>query len=218
MITPVHCRMLLPRHAWNVAATAKPCFLASSRAFWNIKTTRNSVTVTSTLQIKKQPGTRNANKMAVNVNTLQMMDPELIERFNRETFSVQRKTLTTSIRRHRANHTLHPGRFSAGQRLCKRFSMRNCKPRNSKNRRNHLNKTSQTDHRIGNPFAAAIKLSADKPSTQLRHKKRAAKRVCAVGAMRYSHIAAKPAIPVLTIKAIKNGSSFKAATSDPCNP
>ena len=220
MITPVHCRMLLPRHAWNMAATAKPCFLASSRAFWNIKKTRNSVTVTSTLQIKKQIGTpnvittRNQTLMDVELRgkcmtraIFQMLDTETTNLICTSKVRMPRKRLATSTCKHRANHTLHPGRFSAGQRLCKRFWMRNCKPRNSHSRRNSLTCERSpvqvifdADHRI-TPFSLAILLSVTKPSTQLRHKKRAAKRVCAVGAMRYSHMAAEPAIPVLTIKA-----------------
>ena len=53
-----------------------------------------------------------------------------------------------------------------------------------------------------------MKLSVTKPSSQLRHKKCAAQRVYVV-AMRYNHMAAKPTIPVLTIKAIKLTSSFQ---------
>ena len=49
IVTPAHCRMLLPRHVWkDVAATAKPCCLPTPTARWNMETTRQSVAATST--------------------------------------------------------------------------------------------------------------------------------------------------------------------------
>ena len=94
----------LRQHAWNVAATAKPCSLATTEAWSNFKMRGNSVTIIITPHQKTHPK-----------NRALMCTRKLLKR--------QRKTMATSIRRDQANHSLHthPSWFNAGQRLCNRF-------------------------------------------------------------------------------------------------
>ena len=145
LITPVHCRMLLLRHAWNVAAIVKPSCVTTFRARWNVQTTRFSVPATSRIQIKKQIGTaqrtENDTKASKAIKEPGMLAPLIsctFNNINRPAQGTPTKKLPTSILKHRSNHSLHPGRFSASQMVCKRFWMTTCNPRNSQSRRTSL--------------------------------------------------------------------------------